>query len=190
MHKTYKCLSQQEFMHGKYKLIAIRNEDKYAIMKWRNEQIDILRQKELLTKEKQNFYFRNVVDKLFDQEKPDQLLFSFLENDRLIGYGGLVHIDWESRNAEISFLTATERNADDKLFSKDFSNYLHIILSISFYYLKFIKVHTTFYEISQRHLYKSIVKEFNFIREAKLKNHILINGKITNVLIYSCFGKN
>ena len=104
MSRNYKCLSQNIFSHEKYALVPIRDEDKYTIMQWRNEQIDILRQKQPLTKERQEQYFAITVANLFTQEKPEQLLFSFLENGVLIGYGGLVHIDWESKNAEIYFL--------------------------------------------------------------------------------------
>jgi hypothetical protein len=190
MLRAYKCLSQQVFKSGNYRLIPIRDEDKYEIMKWRNEQINILRQKEYLTSEKQELYFSKVVDRLFDQERPDQLLFGLLENDILIGYGGLVHIDWESKNAEMSFITATERTTNEVLFKRDFKTYLILILSIAFDFLKFIKVHTTFYEINERNLYKSIIEEFDFIQEAKLKRHILVNEKIVNVLMYSCFSKS
>jgi hypothetical protein len=190
MNRRYKCLPLLEFTDGNYQLIPIRDEDKYTIMRWRNEQIDILRQKELLTKEKQEWYFKNIVNKLFEEEKPNQLLFSFFENGTLIGYGGLVHIDWESKNAEISFITATERNKDETLFRADFNNYLNIFLPIAFDLLKFIKVHTTFYDISERRVYKTIVEEFKFIREGNLKNHILIGGKVENQLIYSCFSKS
>jgi len=190
MQRKYKCLSQQEFTHESCKLVPIRDEDKYTIMQWRNEQIDILRQKEPLTKEKQEKYFEDVVAKLFEQEQPNQLLFSFLENDILIGYGGLVHIDWESRNAEISFITETLRNQADELLSKDFGNYLTILLPMSFDILRFNKVYTTFYDINERHLYKSIIDKFDFVQEAVLKNHIQIGTKLIDVLIYSSFNKN
>ncbi|GAK91039.1 putative ribosomal-protein-serine acetyltransferase [Nonlabens ulvanivorans] len=49
------------------------------IMKWRNEQMYHLRQAEKLTEQSQDSYFKNVVSKLFEQEKPNQLLFSFLK---------------------------------------------------------------------------------------------------------------
>ena len=189
MKREYKCLPKQEFIDEDYKLTAIRDQDKYEIMKWRNEQIVVLRQKEVLTKKTQNGYFKNVVDKLFEQEKPSQLLFSFFKNDVLIGYGGLVHIDWESRNAEISFLTATARNKSREVFSEDWSGYLNIILRIAFGRLKFLKIHTTFYDIEQRKTYKEVLLRFNFIQEAILKKHILVDGKVKSILIYSCFNK-
>ena len=104
----YKCLTQNKFENGMYKIVPIRYEDRMAIMKWRNEQMFHLRQAEPLTKALQDNYFKNVVSKLFDQEKPSQILFSFLENGKCIGYGGLVHINWIDKNAEISFLMNTE----------------------------------------------------------------------------------
>jgi hypothetical protein len=92
--EKYTYLTQQEFSNGEYKLVPIRYEDRYKIMKWRNEQIYHLRQKEPITSKQQDAYFENVVAKLFDQEKPNQILFSLLEGERCIGYGGLVHINW------------------------------------------------------------------------------------------------
>src|SRR5688500_1316960 len=101
MQRNYKCLLQSEFSDDEYKLVAIRDDDRYEIMKCRNEQINVLRQKEPLITEMQENYFRPTVNRLFLEETPPQLLFSLLHNEDLIGYGGLVHIDWESRNGEI-----------------------------------------------------------------------------------------
>ena len=72
-----------------------------------NEQIFHLRQFEPLTKIKQDLYFTNIVSKLFKEEQPNQILFSFLKNGECIGYGGLVHINWIDRHAEISFIINT-----------------------------------------------------------------------------------
>ena len=51
--RQYKCLHINQFTEGNYTLVPIRDEDKYDILKWRNEQIDILRQQTPLTKEHQ-----------------------------------------------------------------------------------------------------------------------------------------
>ena len=93
-------------------MVGIRHEDRYAIMKWRNEQLYHLRQTELLTEAMQDAYFENIVAKLFDQEQPDQILFSFLQGGECIGYGGLVHVNWRNKNAEVSFIinTVLEKN--------------------------------------------------------------------------------
>ena len=106
--EKYKVLSQSVFQEGDYKIVPIRFEDRLDIMQWRNEQIYHLRQAKPLTAADQENYFVNTVAKLFDEEKPAQILFSYLENDVCIGYGGLVHINWIDKNAEISFIMNTE----------------------------------------------------------------------------------
>lgn len=154
-------------------------------MQWRNEQIDILRQKQPLTKEQQETYFANVVSKLFEQQEPSQLLFSFFEDDKLIGYGGLVHIDWESRMAEISFLTETSRNNDVIQVISDWRNYLQLLKEMAIKELKFQKIFTYAYDI-RPHLYDALFLS-GFIEEARLRDHIIINGQKKDVLIHSCF---
>lgn len=183
--RQYKCLQQNVFTEGDYTIIPLRDEDKYKIMQWRNEQIDILRQKEPLTQIQQEQYFTNVVAKLFEEEKPNQILFSYLKNDELIGYGGLVHIDWESRNAEISFLTETERNQDISLFEKDFSIYLKLIEQVAFIELNFIKIYTYAYDI--REYYFEVMIKKNYEIEGVLKQHILINDKMCDIKYLSKF---
>jgi len=181
MIRVYKCLSQQEFTHESCKLVPIRDEDKYTIMQWRNEQIDILRQKEPLTQEKQEKYFEDVVAKLFEQQQPDQLLFSFLENDALIGYGGLVHIDWNSRNAEISFIINTK--LEKSFFYPYWTNYLALIEKIAFDMLKFHKIFTYAFDI-RPHLYE-VLEKAKYKKEAQLKEHYIFNNKLIDVLIHS-----
>ena len=183
--RAYKCVHKSEFKSGNYKLIPIRDEDKYAIMRWRNEQINVLRQKQPLTKEQQENYFATIIADLFKQEKPGQLLFSFLENDILIGYGGLVHIDWESRNAEISFLTETKRNIDKNQFLSDWCNYLQILKYMVREHLKFIKIYTYSYDLRPL-VYDALLKE-GFVQEARLKNHVIVDNKLYDVVICSYF---
>lgn len=183
--RNYKCLNQHSFKNGRYELVPISDEDKYLIMQWRNEQIDILRQKQALTKEQQENYFSTVVSKLFDVEFPSQLLFSFLEDGKFVGYGGLVHIDWESRLAEISFLTETSRNKNPEQFLNDWINYLTILKSIAKDHLKFQKIFTYAYDI--RPLLYDALQACGFIEEARLKDHISIHDTKKDVLIHSCF---
>ena len=92
--KKYKCLKKNNFSIGKYKIIPIRFKDRIDIMNWRNEQMYHLRQQNKLRIEDQNNYFENVVMKLFNLKNPDQILFSYISENKCIGYGGLVHINW------------------------------------------------------------------------------------------------
>jgi len=182
---SYKCLNQQVFEAGQYKLMPIRSKDRYLIMEWRNEQIDILRQKSLLTEKQQDVYFKKVIRKLFSQDHPDQILWSFFENESFIGYGGLVHIDWESKNAEISFLLATKRNQEISVFSNDIKAYIKMIKKIAFKELGFQKIYTYSYNI-RPYLYPLLLT-CNFKEEARLHKHIFINDSFQDVLIHSCF---
>src|SRR5688500_4916477 len=100
---TYKVLEKQRSRYSNYTMVTIRYEDIFLIKEWRNEQLDVLRQKQPLTDEQQKLYFQTVVSKLFAEENPRQILVSYLKDEILIGYGGLVHIDWEDKRAEVSF---------------------------------------------------------------------------------------
>ena len=106
----YKNLQQNVFTKGVYSIVPIRYEDRLSIMAWRNEQMYHLRQQRELTPSDQESYFDEVVKNLFFEERPTQYLFSYLESGRCVGYGGLVHIDWTNRNAEISFIINTVLN--------------------------------------------------------------------------------
>lgn len=145
--QNYKPLKKDCFFSGNYCLIPVRYKDRLQIMNWRNDQIEILRQKELLTKEKQDKYFYDVMAKLFDEEKPSQLIFSLLFNDELIGYGGLVHIDWIKKTAEISFLNTPERAKDIVTFDKDWTNFLTLIETVAFEQLKLYSINTYAYNL-------------------------------------------
>jgi RimJ/RimL family protein N-acetyltransferase len=183
MNRTYKNINSDSFNNGIYSLVPIRDEDKYDIMNWRNNQLDILRQETVLLIEQQEIYFKTVVDKLFDVEKPKQLLFSFLENNKLIGYGGLVHIDWETKTAEVSFLTETSRNKNADMFISDWVNYLAILKKIATDYLNFTCIYTYAYDLRQN-LYIAL-QAAGFAEINRRKNHININDKNVDVVIHS-----
>lgn len=147
----------------------------------RNEQIYNLRQRELLTKEAQEAYFAGVVDKLFTQEQPSQILFSFLQDDMCIGYGGLVHIDWMNKNAEISFILNSENNNQEN-YLKLFNIYLKLIEELA-KTMALHKIYTYGYATGEYRFIPLI--ENSFDEEAVLAKHIAINGKLHDIKIYS-----
>lgn len=181
---TYKCLSKSVFATDTYKLVPIRYSDREAIRNWRNEQIDLLRQTTELTSEEQTNYFETVIANLFLQDKPKQLLFSFLMNNELIGYGGLVHIDWNNKNAEISFLTPKSRSSSTEIFENDWMIYLDLIKKVA-NKLNFIKIFTYAYSI-RTNLFP-ILEKSNFVKEAVLKHHVIIQATKYDVVYHSYF---
>lgn len=177
----YRCLSQQSYENGIFSIIPIRYEDRWEIMKWRNEQIYHLRQVRPLTTDDQEYYFINVVANLFGQETPQQILFSFLKNDKCIGYGGLVHINWIDSNAEISFIMDTQLEKEH--FSENWSNFLCLLERIAFEDLKFHKIYTYAFDL-RPHLY-TVLEENGYMREAILKEHCFFEGEFKSVVIHS-----
>lgn len=175
----YKALKKQNFCIKNYSIVPIRYEDRYLIMQWRNDQMYHLRQNEPLTKEQQDLYFNTVVSGLFEQEKPNQILFSFLENEFCIGYGGLVHLDWERKSGEISFLISTE--LENSYFEKFWHLFLNMIELVAFKILKLNKIYTYAYDLRPK-LYvcleKADYKLDKTIEEAN--NRIIIHSKYNN----------
>lgn len=178
---TYPFLKQQEFIEGEYSIVPIRYEDRLNIMQWRNEQIYHLRQATPLTEINQEIYFKNVVAKLFEQEHPNQILFSYLKNGECIGYGGLVHINWIDKNAEISFIMNTKLEKNE--FHFHWKTYLNLLEKVAFKELKLHKIFTYAFDV-RPHLYEAF-ENSGFIKEAILKEHCLFNGKFKDVVIHT-----
>jgi RimJ/RimL family protein N-acetyltransferase len=153
------------------------------ILKWRNEQIYHLRQEKLLTEIDQENYFKNVVNKSFQKDKPSQLLFSYLEGETCIGYGGLVHINWTDRNAEVSFIMNTE--LENEYFSMHWQVFLDLIEQVAFKDLKLFKIFTYAFDVRPK-LYK-VLEEEDWLKEAVLKRHFCLNGNFKDIIIHSKF---
>lgn len=179
--KEYKVLNNQSFTDGSYSIVPLRFEDRMFIMQWRNEQLYHLRQQKPLTAEDQDNYFNTVVDRLFDQEQPGQILFSYLENDICVGYGGLVHINWADRNSEISFLMDTSLEKD--YYTKYLSQFLKLIEQVAFNELALHKIYTYAFDL-RPHLY-NVLSNSGYNEEARLKEHCLFENRFLDVVIHS-----
>jgi RimJ/RimL family protein N-acetyltransferase len=178
---AYRVLKNQTLSKGVFSLVPIRLEDKMKIMQWRNEQIYHLRQEKPLIEDDQDNYFTNIVSKLFEQVQPNQILFSFLENGECIGYGGLVHINWIDKNAEISFIMQT--SFEHSRFDEIWSIYLSLIEQLAFNELQLHKIFTYAFDL-RPHLYTILLQAY-YIEEARLKEHCLFDGNYIDVLIHS-----
>lgn len=177
----YKILSKQDYSSGPYAIVPIRLTDRYEIMKWRNDQLYHLRQNKLLTKEDQDYYFDNVISKLFQKEEPEQILFSYLKNNECIGYGGLVHINWIDMNAEISYIMNTDM--EKEYFKEHWGVFLKLIEKVAFNDLKLHKISTFAFDL-RPYLY-SLFLESGLKEEARLKDHCYFEGKYIDVVIHS-----
>ena len=180
--RKYKCLETNIYNEGKYTILPLRFQDRYDIMKWRNEQKYHLRQQNDLNQEIQDLYFKNVINNLFKLKFPKQILFSYLEDDKCIGYGGLVHVNWKKRDAEISFIMDTV--LEDESFDFHWSIFLNLIEKVAFIDLKLIRIFTHAYNL-RPHLYDVLLKN-NYNEESRIKSDntkksefVLVHSKIS-----------
>ena len=186
--KPYSFLTHNKISFGKYSLSPLRKRDIQKIRKWRNEQINVLRQKIPLTKEIQLKYYINTVKKSFYKNKPDIVLFSFLHDRNCIGYGGLVHMNWNSKTGEISFITNTIRTKSKSIYQKDFSIFLKLIFKISFDYMSLNKLTTETFDIRPWTI--EVLENHGFKREGRLKKHVLIDGKLYDSIFHAKFASS
>ena len=178
----YKILHKNLYYLNDYALIPYREEDLFKIRRWRNEQINILRQKKPLTEKEQKKYFEEIVSPTFNQNKPPMMLFSFLKNEHCIGYGGLVYIDWEAGRAEVSFLLDPQRVRNSEQYKKDFSAFLTILKQIAFTKLKLNRLFTETFDLRPFHI--SVLEKNGFILEGRMRQHVKIKGRFIDSLIH------
>lgn len=182
LEEKYLCLKNKKYGFKNYFLVPIRKKDIQYIRKWRNKQMDILRQKEKISEKDQIKYYESVIKKKFNEKKPNFILFSYMLNNKCIGYGGLTNIDWDSKRAELSFIVDNVRYLNSKVYYQDFFSFLKIISQLSFNELKFNKLFTETYNIRPVHL--KILEKIGFQLEGRLKQHVSINGRYVDSLLH------
>ena len=185
--EKYSFLYLQKKKYKKYSIVPLRKKDIQHIRKWRNEQIIFLRQKKILTVNQQKYYYEKMIKPSFYANKPKIILLSFLYEDICIGYGGLVHIDWKSKKAEVSFVNDTKRSKTKYTYQKDFTFFLKLLFEIVFDIMKFNKLTTETFDIRPWTL--EALEKNGFRKEGKLHDHIKINDKLYDALLHAKFKK-
>lgn len=98
-----------------------------------------------------------------------------------VAYGGLVHIGWMDRHAEMSFLT------DPAYCScSDYSRLLTVFIKLlSQLALNELGLHRLFTETySWRTEHIELLESVGFCREGVLKEHVLINGEYMDSIMH------
>jgi len=163
-------------------LVPFMEQEMELIRKWRNEQIDYLRQNKPLTKDEQSKYYHQVIKKSFYEKKPEMILFSFILKNSCIGYGGFVHIDWNLKKAELSFVLNTNRTEKLETYKKEFSIFLKIILNIGFKQILFHKIFTETFDIRPNTIL--VLEKTGFVLENRLSSKNYINGSYVDSLFH------
>lgn len=150
--------------------------DLASIKKWRNEQMEVLRQNVPLTDEDQNRWFANLAD---DKK---QVLFAIVDEE-LIGYCGLTNLDFVNHRAEVSFVMRTDIALLEAEYEKYFLAILDMLKKYAFEELKLHKLFTETYEFRKFHI--SILEKFGFKLDGRYKEHIFHEVKFIDSLIHS-----
>ena len=166
----YSALQGQTFAEGNYHIVPYREEDMFLILKWRNEQMDYLRQNERIPAAEQRIYFFKTIQPTYAQHKPPMLLFSYLLGEELIGYGGLVHIDWEYQRAEVSFLLDTRRAGNPQIYETEFTIFLRLMKRLAFGTLGFHRLTTECFDLRAHHI--RIIEQAGFRHEGRLREQV------------------
>lgn len=185
---NHACPIKSVYRIGHYSLTALRKQDIYLIKTWRNEQIDILRQKEPLSDEDQKKYYEQVVKPSFEEEKPEIVLLSFLLGERCIGYGGLTYVDWNSGRAEVSFILDTSRTGDLESYARDFKAFITLLKQVAFEDLGLNRLYTELYDI--RPYFIAFLENNGFKFEGRLKEHNRIGGRFVDSIIHGFLRKD
>ena len=179
----YKILQQTNLSLGKITFRPIQLDQIEQIRLWRNAQKKILRQTKEISKYEQKCYFRDKVFTQLDIHFPAQILIGIEWRGKFVGYGGLVHIDWNSRKAEVSFLLDTEIREESKLFIEIFSSYLSLIQIMAFEHLALNRIYTETY--SFRTSVISTLNANDFLLEGTLRKSYFWEGRFFDSLIHS-----
>lgn len=179
----YRCLSQPHYCEGGFQLRPVQPQDIESIRQWRNAQTSVLRQSDKITPEGQRQYYATHIWPTMASPQPPQILFSYLRDDKLIGYGGLVHIGWHARKAEVSVLfDLTPRSEED--YRHHLSTYLTLLKRAAFDDLNFHRLWTEAYDIRPLHI--SVFEENGFVFEGRLQDHEYIDGRYVDTLFHGC----
>jgi RimJ/RimL family protein N-acetyltransferase len=179
----YHCLTESSLKENGFEIKPVSVVDIELIRLWRNQQMDVLRQKKEISKLEQISYYEKSIVTLFDKEKPSQLVFSYFKDNILIGYGGLVHLSWDDKRAEMSFLLNPIYTKNDNVYKEYFSQFIDFMKQINFKQLSFHKLFTETYE--HRNFHINILVDSGFQLEGILRDHVFLNNKYFNSLIHS-----
>lgn len=167
---------------------AVEPEHIETIRCWRNAQIDVLRQTRAITHEDQIAYFERVVWPDKGSDHPSNILLGLFEKDRIIGYGGLVHIAWDYARAEVSFLLATEIAQDDETVSTLFATWLRQMQRLAFDDLGLSRLTTETYAMRTLHI--RILEEAGFQREGLLREHVRVDDRPMDAVVHGCLASD
>lgn len=184
----YKVMPNDELLSGSLRVVAIQPDHIENVRLWRNAQMDSLRQTQPITPEEQLKYFSTHVWPEKPTNAPRRILLAIEEQAKLIGYGGLVYIDWENRRAEVSFLLAGAVEAQPDRRSKVFYDFLNAMKVLAFADLSLNRLFTETFANRARHI--QTLETAGFKREGILREHVMINSAFVDSVFHGAIASD
>jgi hypothetical protein len=171
-----------------YSIIPVQPETINSIRVWRNKQMDYLRQKKPVSFEEQEKYYSENIWPDMRSPRPKSILVNYFLNKKHIGYGGLVHISWENKRAEVSFLIEPTRSQILDLYCTDMVVFLEMIKTLAFRFAKLSRIFTETYSLRPHQIEN--LELAGFTKEGILKEHLRVKGKPYDSVFHGFLKKN
>lgn len=181
---AYHCMPQTELRDGSLAVRAVEPEHIETIRQWRNAQVDVLRQAEPITPEAQQSYFEQTIWPDKQVENPRNILLIYLREGQPVGYGGLVHIAWEHKRAELSFLLDPKHERQSESRAALFARFLQLMKRLAFEDLGLNRLYTETYAIRRQHM--ETLEQAGFCREGCLRQHVHLDGRPVDSIMHGC----
>jgi hypothetical protein len=124
---------------------ALGEDDLEPIRQWRNEQMEVLRQSEIISEAAQGAWYQTVYLPAVASDRPAQLLFVLRQDGARRAYGGYTNVEWNVRRAELSFLTPTADAQDSDRFAATQQLFFSFLLTFGFGQLHLTRLFTETY---------------------------------------------
>jgi len=166
-----------------YTFLPLRRADIQTLREFRNAQMEVLRQHEVISPEQQERWFEEVVVPAQRSERPRHVLVSILDGDgRFIGYGGLTPVAWESLRSEVSFLVDPERAESPDTYARDMAAFLAFLPDWAFGELGLNRLFAETYAFRERHI--GLLEAAGFELEGRLRKHVMTSEGLSDSVVH------
>lgn len=154
---------------------TISIEEMEKIRVWRNAQTSVLRQNRETSVEEQESYFRESILPDQGSSSPTNILFTLWSRGELFGYGGLVHINWDFGEAEISFLVRPDWNRLE-IFSTSFLLFQQFLEGLCARSLGISTLTAETFDVLERQLVIALLEQSGFELVGSRQGHYIKEG--------------
>jgi RimJ/RimL family protein N-acetyltransferase len=148
---------------------ALGGNDLEPIRQWRNEQMDVLRQSEIITKRAQRAWYQAVYLPTVASDRPTQLLFVLRQEGERRAYGGFTYLEWNLRRAELSFLAAPSLARNTDRYAATQQLFFSFLLTFGFERLHLTRLFTETYAFRADHI--RVLECVGLQHEGTLRRH-------------------